>query len=381
MDWTTIDYPGELGIWNVSGIHDNMIVGNTHNVGFIFDGINWTTFSYPGAPITLLEGVYNNKLVGSYCNNPLPDDPEPLVCHGFLYDGSSLTTIDYPGAVSTWPQSIKGNMIVGYYDDGPGGWNGFVYNGSNWTTLDYPGAVWTQIYDIDGSRIVGSAYFTDAGNYAFLYDGVSWNPFNYPGMIAENIAVGIDGNRIVCNLLNSSYLVTFQETGVPDLNLENPQPTDYWHPDSLTLAFSATGSGEVIITAVLDQTPVTNGQEIDLYTLPLGNHTLTVHAVDSSGNEASESVTFSVVATVQSLQEAVNRFYSEGKIKKAGIRNSLLSKLMNAQKFVNAGKTKAGINLLNAYINEVKAQTGKAIASKAAALLIEDTRWVISHLP
>ena len=72
---------------------------------------------------------------------------------------------------------------------------------------------------------------------------------------------------------------------------------------------------------------MTNGQVLDLHTLALGGHTLTVYAVDKAGYEASASVTFSVTATIKSLMTSVNRFYDQGKIDSHGLRNSLLAHL------------------------------------------------------
>jgi hypothetical protein len=64
----------------------------------------------------------------------------------------------------------------------------------------------------------------------------------------------------------------------------------------------------------------------------------------------------------------------------SGILNSLLQKLDNAQKSLNKGQTNAAINKLNAFINEVQAQSGKHITTEAAALLVADAQWVIAHL-
>jgi hypothetical protein len=131
------------------------------------------------------------------------------------------------------------------------------------------------------------------------------------------------------------------------------------------------------ILANLDGMPVTNGQKIDLYTLSLGDHTLTVVAADFYGNITTQIVNFSVTATVDSLITSVNRFYSEGKITKADVYQGLLDKLYAAQASKSA-KTK--INQLNAFINLVQAQSGKAITTDAAELLITDATWVISQI-
>jgi hypothetical protein len=132
--------------------------------------------------------------------------------------------------------------------------------------------------------------------------------------------------------------------------------------------------------AMLDGKEVTSGQVIDLYTLLLGNHILILTATDYYGNKTDQSVIFSVTATIQSLKIYVNRFFQEGKIDNAGIRDSLLAKLQQAQNAIDKGKIPLAINLLNAFINEVQAQSGKHITAEAAKILIADAKWVINRL-
>jgi len=185
----------------------------------------------------------------------------------------------------------------------------------------------------------------------------------------------------------------FGDTAAPVVTINVPVATSYTHPTKLTLEFSAVDgpdgttpsfappSGVKTLTATLDGKTVTSGQVIDLLPMPLGSsHTLIVTAADYYGNTETRAVTFSVTATVQSLKASVNRFYLDGMIKNAGIRDSLLTKLSSAQAYLDAGLAKQAINQLNAFINAVKAQQGKAITSAAATLLIADANWVISHL-
>lgn len=86
------------------------------------------------------------------------------------------------------------------------------------------------------------------------------------------------------------------------------------------------------------------------------------------------------IPSVSNLGTWVDLYFDQGMITKAGIRNALLDKLDYVQSLLDAGKTKAAINNLNAFIASVKAQTGKAITPDAAALLIADAKWVIASL-
>jgi len=75
---------------------------------------------------------------------------------------------------------------------------------------------------------------------------------------------------------------------------------------------------------------------------------------------------------VQNLIADLEEFYADGEIKKSGVYNSLLTKLTGALTDLDRGKPKTAINKLEAFINEVKAQSGKQITSDAAFSLLMD---------
>jgi hypothetical protein len=174
--------------------------------------------------------------------------------------------------------------------------------------------------------------------------------------------------------------LVFGDTVAPVITINAPQATTYLHPSVLTLDFSVVDTSLKSVKATLDGKTVINGQVIDLYTLLLGDHTLKVVADDFYGNTSTQSVTFKVTATIQSLIAGVNRFYSEGKIDNAGVRNSLVQKLNYAQAALDRGNYVAAVNQLGAFINELLAQSGKHVTAKAATLLTIDAIWVIFHL-
>lgn len=183
----------------------------------------------------------------------------------------------------------------------------------------------------------------------------------------------------------------FGDTVAPVITINAPTAQSYLHANLLPLNFSAADgpdgtapsfaapSGVKSIQATLDSTPVMTGQTVDLFTLSLGNHTLTVVAADFYGNTTAQSVTFSVTATIESVAGSVNRFYQQGKLDNAAMRNSLVSKLESAQASLNKGQIKTAINQLQAFISEVQAQSSKHITADAAALLITDAEWVIAN--
>jgi hypothetical protein len=186
----------------------------------------------------------------------------------------------------------------------------------------------------------------------------------------------------------------------PVISIFSPFAQTYLHPYKLIFYFTAVDarSGLKALGAKLDGTTVTAGQKIDLYTLSLGNHTLTVTAIDQLGNTSTKSVTFSITATVQSLVTSVNRFVAEGKIDDKGchfhdydyghhddhgggncIQTKLLDVLKDAQTDLNRHRTNDAIKDLKLFIDLVKSQSGRQISTSAANLLIADAQWVIAH--
>jgi hypothetical protein len=85
-------------------------------------------------------------------------------------------------------------------------------------------------------------------------------------------------------------------------------------------------------------------------------------------------------ATIASMITDLNAFYADGQIDNAGVYKSFLYYLKTAQKALNKGQDGTTINVLNAFINEVIAQSGKHVTSEAAAILIADARWVINWI-
>jgi hypothetical protein len=61
-------------------------------------------------------------------------------------------------------------------------------------------------------------------------------------------------------------------------------------------------------------------------------------------------------------------------------KNSLVSKVENAQKSADKEKADTAINQLNAFINEIQAQRGKKISEEAADDLIAYAQSIINQL-
>jgi len=87
-----------------------------------------------------------------------------------------------------------------------------------------------------------------------------------------------------------------------------------------------------------------------------------------------------VEPTIDTLIMLVEDFYDQGDIDNDDIKESLLDKLYAADKMMDRGKTKTAKNILKAFINHLKAQSGKHVKANAANMLIADAEHVISNL-
>ena len=177
----------------------------------------------------------------------------------------------------------------------------------------------------------------------------------------------------------------------------------YGHSDTLTLNYSdddGTGSGvdATTIAASADSqsallfcnsaTCLNSGQSLYLESMSLGPHTFSVYGADNLGNAGTNSVTFTIAVTPDSLLGDVTDLANLGCI--SNISQSLTAKISAAKALVAKGHTQAAINTLAALINEVLAQAGKHIATTchdpngrafdSVQFLIGDAQYLIATL-
>jgi microsomal dipeptidase-like Zn-dependent dipeptidase len=176
----------------------------------------------------------------------------------------------------------------------------------------------------------------------------------------------------------------------PVITITQPAATNYLHNSTLTLVYGVTdgGSGVATVVPTLDGASsvaghgLLTGQAIDLLTeVPSGSHTFLVQAADSVGNMSSLPVVFGVIVTPAVLADEVTHFRANGQINKQGTANSLQTKLAQAAAARAAGNCALAASTYQAFINEVEAQTGKAIDTQAAAILIADAQYLATHCP
>ena len=169
-------------------------------------------------------------------------------------------------------------------------------------------------------------------------------------------------------------IAIMQRTGfgkVCGLQLINGQPQ--FQPAPLVLQDWKLGGSSA--SGTLDGAAGANAQRIQLLTLPLGAHTFVASAADTAGNTALRSVTFHIVATIQSLTAIVNAYGAQGKIDPATTK-SLLAKLNDAQVALNRGRKTDVRHKLSDFIGVCNRRVTADVASR----LIADAQYVLGTL-
>ena len=188
--------------------------------------------------------------------------------------------------------------------------------------------------------------------------------------------------------------VVYLDNTAPMATIVRPTATQYLHSDSFTISYTVsdgTGSGVKSATPNIDSlttlhdgtTPVTvaNGLTVKLLTeLTVGTHTFNVYSVDNINNAGTNSVTFSIVVTAQSIIADVKYFRSIGAITQDEA-TSLLSKLNSAAKARAKGDCANAATIYTSFISELQAQSGKKVSAQAATIMIADAQYLIAHCP
>jgi hypothetical protein len=186
------------------------------------------------------------------------------------------------------------------------------------------------------------------------------------------------------NSATATTTVTVVDTTAPTLAITSPQARAYLHSDVVTMSFSASDAGSGLAagmpTARLDGVVVANGQGISMLTLALGTHNFVLTAADVAGNSRSLIVTFTVVATIDSLISSVNVLAGQKKIDDSNTVKSLVAKLNDAKQAAQRGNKTVAINKLQEFIDLVRAQSGQHISVDAAQILVADGQYVIGTL-
>jgi hypothetical protein len=216
--------------------------------------------------------------------------------------------------------------------------------------------------------------------------GANWNQYSASIIISQEgltvfTARATDNSGNVEILPPTKYLRI--DKTAPEVSVWS-DATNYSRVQPFTVHYSGfdplPGSGLASLTALFNNQPVTDGQVVDLFWLPSGTYTLAVTGQDYAGWVTTNSTTITLIATIPSLQQTVNRLCTENYITKQGTCTSLSQKLASALSAQQRGQNKTAVNVLLAFQNELMAQKGKAVTVQAYNLLMMDSNYVIQVL-
>jgi hypothetical protein len=195
------------------------------------------------------------------------------------------------------------------------------------------------------------------------------------------------------NLLEPRHTTTLSiDNTAPVATITQPASLQYVHSATLKLDYAVsdgTGSGVNSVVPRMDGAPslpdgtaLANGQTVNLLTqLSLGSHVFSVDSSDNLNNAGTNSVTFEIIVTADSIKDDVRQFLQSKAIGNAGSAISLLAKLNLAAIAQAHGRCSLARNLYQAFIKELQSQSGKQVDAAAAAIMIADAQYLIEHCP
>jgi len=257
------------------------------------------------------------------------------------------------------------------------------------------------VFDTSGVRLATLSLAGDQGNPHISGEWVSFEDFSmgaahvglwhwttgdvyFPTPLTSRQQLNaISGNRMVytddrsgdLDIYVYEFTVTSADSTPPVLSVPADIVVNATSPAGATVNFVVTATDDV------DPHPAITCDRLSGSTYPIGSNTVRCTATDASGNSSSKSfliVVRGAADQIGDLASLVNGFNL-----KQGIENSLDAKLQNANAALaaaNAGDIAGACNLMAAFINEVNAQSGKALTSAQASQLLAAANQVRSVL-
>jgi hypothetical protein len=204
-------------------------------------------------------------------------------------------------------------------------------------------------------------------------NGASWSaPVAYAASSTVSLSGGDGLYTVVVQLIDAAGNVGYYsqtvclDTAGPAITytISAPQSTTIGYDGSADITISAGASdisGVSSVRVVLDSTTTITGGVIDADTLLAGTHTIVITAVDALGNTSTKTFTFQLHPSRAGIANAVGEALSAGLVT-SNEATKLLSILRNTGYSLTTD--------LNNFIAEVNGQSGKAIASSKASLLV-----------
>jgi large repetitive protein len=201
----------------------------------------------------------------------------------------------------------------------------------------------------------------------------AWHPYT------EAVAVtlpGGDGTKSVFaevqdvagNVGSGSDDILLDRTG-PTIRITSPLQHALDVSNVVQFEYTPTDvSGVAVSDANLDANAIANDSSIDAGLLLAGAHRIVITATDTLGNVSTETIAFTVRATISGVIYRVEEGLARGLID-TNTRTPLLAKLEAAQSSIERGARAAAKGQLGAFCNQLRAHSGKNVDAALAARL------------
>jgi cytochrome c len=222
------------------------------------------------------------------------------------------------------------------------------------------------------------------GAIEYSLDGGTFQPYTGPFTIAAQgtTTVAARATDLAGNRETASPAVALRvDSAAPAVTIASPQAREYLHTDILTISVAASDATAGMAgtpTATLDGVAIA-ASTVNLLELPLGDHHLVATASDAAGNRSQVSVSFQVIATIDSLMQATHAYQGTGAIA-SGTYRGLIAKLTDAKDAYDRGNLEAARRKLSDFINQCLLSSGSGVSRAAAELLVADAQAVLARL-
>ncbi len=328
-----------VGVQNTtpSTVSYGLTLNGTHTLSFIiFDG----------------GGAAGGKFILETTTNP----PPPLDSDGDTYPNTSDA---FPFDPTEWADT-DGD---GHGDNG----DAFPSDASEWVDSDgdgvgdnsdaYPHDPTRTVLDNTPPSVTANVAGTQSGGWYTSDVSVSWTVTDgesavtaTAGCAASSVTSDTDGMSFTCTATSAggtaSASVTVKRDATAPVIAFGGNAGSYTVDQQVSITCSASDAMSGLASSTCP------GASGDAYAFGVGSHTLNASATDNAGNQSSASTSYSVTVTSESLCALVQRW-----VNKAGVAHSMCQQLKNGA--------------YGAFINHVRAQSGKSVLAAHAAILID----------
>ncbi|MEX1357003.1 MAG: HYR domain-containing protein, partial [Gaiellaceae bacterium] len=220
--------------------------------------------------------------------------------------------------------------------------------------ISVPGDIMSEATGPDGAAVTYSASAEDEVDGSVEVDCAPASGSTFP---LGATVVTCTAEDAAGNVAEETFTVSVVDTTAPSLTVPADITVDATSPAGAVVTYSASAF-DIVDGSVAPTCSPASGE-----TFAIGDTTVTCTAEDAAGNAAEASFVVHVSGAGEQVADLIAA--STG----VGPGSSLADKARQVQAYLDAGQIEDACGTLKAYLNEVKAQTGKKVTAAQAATL------------